>query len=318
MIVLFLLVMKILVVYSQDLHQNHKNEYLSYFGNDSTNINITHVPCRSADYIVNLSGVIYNRDTIRINGNLYYYRAPQPLDLISEPVPHFLFPRQDTLFLREERESGRLYRYYRNYFGTGETEKLICDMTLEVGDEFVYPSPGYLCLHEETFVVYQVNYDNGIKTIHITSGDMGYETSFEEGRLPLAFPLWQEQLYEWSTDETGAMNSSELLCEYKDGKLIYGNTCYVNPLSINETNTKPVSIYPSIIRYDDVITIESSDHINEIVMIDMFGRTQEVMANKVENYKWQINMCKNHMQGIHFIIIITEKGISYEKVLLLD
>ena len=196
-----------------------KDGYLSYFGNDSTNINIGYIPCEWYDYSNVMSGVIYSRDTIRINGKRYFYRVPQPAYLVSEPEYHYLFPRQDTLFLREERETGRLYRYYRNYFGTGETEKLISDMTLEVGDKFLYPH--FDCLREDSITVRRVSYDNGIKTIEFW--EFYANITFHEGLFPTDFPLWQEPVeYGLSTD------FSILLCEYKDGELVYGSPsgCY--------------------------------------------------------------------------------------------
>ena len=198
-----------------------KDLYLSYFGNDSTNINIMHEPCESYDLYYLLSGVIYNKDTITINGKQYYYRVPQSLGIITEPVYHYLFPRQDTLFLREERETGRLYRYYRNYFGMGETEKLICDMTLEVGDRFVVLDNH--CLYEREYEVSQVYYDHGLKTILLT--DM-YERIFQEGVFPSEYPLWQESLLDLWGDGYGSADRLRLLCESKDGALGISKVSY--------------------------------------------------------------------------------------------
>ena len=66
-----LLVLLSIAIQAQDSDTLSKDLYLSYFGNDSTTIHMTHVPCYSADYGLTLTGVIYTRDTIRINGNLY-------------------------------------------------------------------------------------------------------------------------------------------------------------------------------------------------------------------------------------------------------
>lgn len=314
-----LLVLLSIAIQAQDSDTPSKDLYLSYFGNDSTTIHMTHVPCYSADYGLTLTGVIYTRDTIRINGNLYYYSAPKPLELIAEPECHYLFPRQDTLFLREERETGRLYRYYRDYFGRGETEKMICDMTLGIGDEFVFPSHG-LCLDEATYLVSQENHDNGIKSILLSDGYM--ETTLTEGQFPSQFPLWQELLPEWASDwdGSGSMEWSDLLCEYKDGELVFGNSsgCYANFWGIDEISIKPVSMYPNSIRGNEIITIESQWNIKDIILIDLFGRIEEINKTVIENNRWQIRFCNYCKKGLFFIIIQTEIGINYAKVLVVD
>lgn len=301
---------------SQDNNKSPKDSYLSYFGNDSTNINIMHVPCESADLYYVLSGVIYIRDTITVNGKRYYYRVPQSLGYITEPEGHYLFPRQDTLFLREERETGRLYRYYRDYFGMGETEKLICDMTLEVGNRFVVPN--HYCLDEREYEVAQVYYDNGIKTILLT----GYmdERIFKEGLFPSEYPLWQESVSDLWGYGYGTADWLTLLCEYKDGVLVYGdaNGCFPNVNKVEEIENNQVSIYPNLIKNNDVITIEAMTCLKDVIIVDVFGRRQEIITNQIDNDKWQINLTKNYRSGIYCVIIKTDKGVNYEKVFVLD
>ena len=250
---------------SQDNNKSPKDSYLSYFGNDSTNINIMHVPCESADLGYLLSGVIYAKDIITINGKQYYYRVPQSLECIPEPEDHYLFPRQDTLFLREERETGRLYRYYRDYFGMGETEKLICDMTLEVGDRFVVPNH---CLEEREFEVAQVYYDNGIKTILLT----GYmdERVFKEGQFPSEYPLWQESVSDLWGYGYGTADWLTLLCEYKDGVLVYGDAdgCFLNTYKVEEIEQK-VAVFPN--PTNGVVSIEGVDA-DEVQVYNALGQ----------------------------------------------
>lgn len=296
---------------AQDNSKSAKDLYLSYFGNDSTNINMIYEPCDWFDYYELITGVIYNRDTIRINGNLYYYRAPQSLDLVMTPAPHYLFPRQDTLFLREERETGRLYRYYRNYFEMGETEKLICDMTLDVGDEFLSLDPPInSCLAEEPIIVNQVSYNNGVKTIEFFGGK-----TFKEGVFPPEFPIWQEPV------EYGIPATFEnLLCVHKDGVKVYGfnNNCFPNLWDIEEITEKQVSVYPNMVKGNDIITIESSSHIKNVTITNMFGKTIEISKNIIDDNKWQIIVYNKCGQGIYFVLVVTDNGMSYEKIILLD
>lgn len=309
---MLLILLAAAVSQAQDNINQTKDLYLSYFGNDSTSVNIMYVPCYSADLYIVLSGTIYTNDTITINGKQYYYRVPQPLEGISQPGYHFLFPRLDTLFLREERETGRLYRYYRDYFGMGETEKLICDMSLEVGETFTVPDP--FCLEEVSVEVKDIDYNNDIKTIHFGNID------FVEGLFPNSFPLWQEPLSDMYEGEYGAAEEIGLLCEYKDGVQVYGfdNICFPNLWSVEETDDNNLTIYPNIVKNNDVITIENAEHIKDVTMTDMFGRTIETNKNVVDNNKWQISFRNNREKGMYIIIVKTEKGLSYEKVMVID
>lgn len=301
---------------SQDNNESQKELYLSYFGVESTSLNLFHVPCESADLYYVLSGVIYTRDTITVNGKRYYYRVPQSLGYITEPEEHYLFPRQDTLFVREERETGRLYRYYRDYFGMGETEKLICDMTLEVGDRFVVP--GHFCWYEKEFEVSQVYYDNGKKTIYLTA----YMDSrlFQEGLFPSEFPIWQESLSDLWGYGYGNADWLTLLCEYKDGVLVYGDAdgCFPNIYNTGEIENNQLSVYPNLIKKNGVITIDAMTCIEDVIIIDVYGRAQEIITNQIDNNKWQICMSKNYSSGMYFVIVKTDKGEHYEKVLVLD
>ena len=300
----------------KDNSKSPKDMYLSYFGDDSTNINIMHVPCESADFGYLLSGVIYAKDTITINGKRYYYRVPQSPGCIPEPEDHYLFPRQDTLFLREERETGRLFRYYRDYFGTGETEKLICDMTLEVGDRFVVPN--HYCLDERELEVTQTYYENGIKTI-LLAGYMD-ERVFKEGLFPSEYPLWQESVSDLWGYGYGTADWLTLLCEYKDGALVYGDAdgCFPDLNKVEEIENDQVSVYPNLIKNNDVITIEAMTSLKDVIIVDVLGKVQEIITNQLNNGKWQIKMAKSHSSGIYCVIIKTDKGVHYEKVLVLN
>ena len=301
---------------SQDNSKPTKDLYLSYFGNDSTNINIRYAPCCSADLYIVLSCVIYSSDTITIKGNRYYYSTPKPLDEISEPSYHYLFPRLDTLFLREERETGRLYRYYRDYFDMGEKEKLICDMSLEEGDELVYPSE---CLWENTLVVYQVSYNNGLKTIIVA--DEYHETVFKEGIFPSMFPLWQEPMRDmhWNV-ECASASYIWLLCEYKDGVQVYGynNDCFPDIWSVNETDNNQLIIYPNVIKNNDIITIENTVYIKDVTMTDVFGRTIEINKKVIDNNKWQIHFCGRYNPGIYLMKVEMGDGKEYTERIIVE
>lgn len=58
--------------------------------------------------------------------------------------------------------------------------------------------------------------------------------------------------------------------------------------------------------------------IEDVIIIDVYGRAQEIITNQIDNNKWQICMSKNYSSGMYFVIVKTDKGEHYEKVLVLD
>lgn len=294
-------------LYSQDT--NNSKGYLSYFGNDSTNINIKSIPCHGADVWYIMAGVVYNEDTLRINGNLYYYRVPQGTTLSQDPRIDYYFPIYDTLFVREDITTGRLYRYYRDFLGTGESEKLICDMTLEVGDEFIVPT-----CHpeiEESYTVVNVSYDNGLKTIRLFNG--WYHTYFREGVFPTVSPLYIE-----SGIHSNDIYESDLLCQHKDGEQVYVSSdgCYGHkPWLVDDYAQETPSVFPNIVNISDAVTINSLNMISDVLLVDMFGRTATTSVCRVTDNIWQIIIPNGVRCGIYLIVIKTEKGVVYEKII---
>ena len=198
----------------------------------------------------------------------------------------------------------------------GETEKLICDMSMEEGDKMVYP---VFCLQEDSVVAYRVNYSNGIKTIIVANPY--FQTTFREGVLPEELPLWQEPLSDmYGTGECASASNTKLLCVYKDGVQVYGsnNDCFPNQWGIEEIKNNNISIYPNIVRGNDIITIESSEPIKEVLVMDVLGMGIEISKNIIISNKWQISLCGCPEPGMYFILIIANNSISYEKIILLN
>ena len=290
------------VAQAQDNSKSAKDLYLSYFGNDSTSINISYVPCCGGDYALTLVGIIYNRDTIRIHDKLYFFSTPKSLDAIHNPTLHYLFPRVDTLFLREERETGRLYRYYKDYFGMGEAEKLLSDMSLEEGDRFVLESG---CLYEQDVEVSLVEYNNGRKRIFLNGGS----TIFREGNFPDEFPLWQEQFGINDIVECSASRRSTLLCEYKDGVQVYGfnNDCFQNVSDVEEMNDNQVSVYPNPTNY--TITV-SEKNLAQVEIVNIMGQT--IISEKCDADEAKIDI-SSLASGVYMIKMRTKDGKEFSE-----
>ena len=300
---------------AQDNSKPTKDLYLSYFGNDSTNINALCYYCYGGDDYYTISCVIYNTDTIRINGKLYMYKAPQYDSRYYNTRTNLYFPVDDTLFLREEQESGRLYRYYRDYFGTGSVEKMICDMTLETGDTFVLPC----CLgnepYEKQYTVIEDDYVNGAKTITLADG-WGEIIRFNEGIFPSIYPFYHDEATYWL--ET---SHTELLCQHKDGVQVYYNHYYgCNPIltQVDENDPKQVSVSPTIINNNATITVKTVYSITDIILYDINGRATNLNPNKVSDNCWTVNTNQNLRNGLYLMIIKTNNGMSYEKIIKFD
>lgn len=109
------------------LNAQNKTEYMSYFASDSTTANV----CING--IDNIHTCIFNfhKDNIMtINGKEYYVATVYQWKFGYETTSASYYNNEYNILLREETETGRLYRYDME----GEKEILVCDMSLEIGD----------------------------------------------------------------------------------------------------------------------------------------------------------------------------------------
>ena len=275
--------------------------YQSFFGNDSTRVNIYDSHIIDAEH-TNVTS-IYNSDTVNINGNLYYKTSGDYL--------------YSDIYYREDRETGRLYQYVeRNdiYVGDLKVEVLICDMSLNVGDTFQFPheldynTNDYNSYWEPIIgIVTDVRYENGKKIIEfINSKDSKEILRFTEGEFPNIIPtngLWQY---------------NELLCQFKDGEQTYHNPdfeeCYYKSASVEEIELSNVTIKPTLFSNSETISIESDSEIKDVKIVDMLGRKMNVSVNNTNGTSCQVNMSQKCNSGIYLIIVETQDGYHYEKV----
>ena len=287
--------------------------YQSFFGNDSTRINIYDSHIIDAEWTHVTS--IYNSDTVNINGILYYKTTGNPYDPYTD------------IYYREDVETGRLYQYVeRNdiYVGDLKVEVLVCDMSLNVGDTFQFPheldynTNDYNSYWEPIIgTVTDVRYENGKKIIEFDDQvgwhlgiDSGYPLTFTEGEFPNLIPtngLWQY---------------NELLCQFKDGEQTYHNPdfeeCYYDWISVEEIESKNITISPTVLSSSETLSIKSDSDIKSIKMIDMLGRKINIFINPTDDLSCQISLDQRCKSGIYLIIVETEKSVCYEKVILRD
>mgnify|MGYP003289933355 CR=1 FL=1 len=285
--------------------------YQSFFGNDSTRINIydTHIIDALHTFVINIS----SRDTVNINGTSYYKTTGGDYDY-------------SDLYYREDRETGRLYQYVeRNdiYVGELKVEVLICDMSLNVGDTFHFPYElDYYTEYTYDWepiigTVTDVRYEDGKKIIEFdeeTSWSFDIfsnSLTFTEGEFPIVVPT------------RGLFGYNELLCQFKDGEQTYHNPYYEEChydeiISVEEIESKSISIFPTIFSNNELISINTNSEIKEVKMIDMLGREINISINLTEDFTSQISLNQRCNSGIYLIIVETEKEVYYEKVILRD
>ena len=278
--------------------------YKSFFGNDSTTVNLYTV-ITDGDW--NSTFTLYNSDTITINNNLYYFVEPKQI----ESVPGYKTYNYsgETIYFREDRQSGRLYLYVKNNYV--EKEMLLCDMSLNVGDIFTIPEFPY------EIEVQNIRMENGSKIIEFgefSSQELHVDNlMFNEGVFPMVIPALSETTF------------VELICQHKDDEFLYENpelalkhqNCLMETyLSTEEIKVGNLMISPTIFSNNELISINTNSEIREVKMIDMLGREINISINLTEDFTSQISLNQKCNSGIYLIIVETEKEVYYEKVVL--
>ncbi|MBO6026356.1 MAG: T9SS type A sorting domain-containing protein [Bacteroidales bacterium] len=270
--------------------------YQSYFGADSTTLNVY---IRLTDFDQTVFFTINSTDTISIN-NYTYLQGILTGD--NAGVFSGVFGESDFYF-REDRDLGRLYRYIPSI----DEELLLSDMSLMVGDTFSFPTQWGI----SQSVVNHITYENGRKVICFANDIYyaGYYMNFYEGVFPCTFPIGYYNNYRFST--------MYLLCADKDGEQVfdhpYFESCYLHYSSVNKNQEVLTKTYPTSAYFTEIIHVEISEPILNVVVYDLFGR--EVHVNRIEETPCHWNLkVQSGVSGVYIIKITTKKGISFEKV----
>ena len=101
----------------------------------------------------------------------------------------------------------------------------------------------------------------------------------------------------------------------KSGAASYGNRIGNRTLSTNDIfDDKALTISPTIFSNGETISIESDSEIKDVKMVDMLGRKMNVSVNNTNGTSCQVNINQKCNSGIYLIIVETEEGEFYEKV----
>jgi hypothetical protein len=237
-------------------------QYESFFGDSLTKYSIVsqmtmkngvNIPKDHDPYLIGMCVAtfeynIFSSDTITLGNHVYHYFGTLPS------------PGEDGFLIREEVNSGKLYRY----FPSCGIELLLCDISLNPGDTFQlfpgsaipevwwnsYPEAG------STLIVDSVTYENGRKVIwfpQINESSFFFNTSeqyvqydvrlkFIEGIGPTFGPFG---FIQWNTEHLLPL----VLCVEKDGvqdfMLNEHLGCYQIGVGIEENEISTIQIYPN-------------------------------------------------------------------------
>lgn len=231
-------------------------------------------------------------DTVRVTGdtiiNSFAYKKIQG-NSINNGIG---FLRQDTILGKA---------WFLNTFNNNEY--LIMDLSLGVADPFVI----YDFLNSPfTIYVDSVYYKSGLKHIRfnhwISICQQVEKLTFIEGSGTNAGVAYQPPV-NWPYPNT------YLLCHFKDGTKIYGNTfyndsCYVCYVGINETTDNfSFSISPN--PSTGIFTLISSEKSSQLIITDVLGN---VVLRQTVNQKQETINLFSQPKGIYFVKVMDEKG----------
>ena len=225
-------------------------QYQSFFGDSITECSIggnfvTYDPYFFGVETYELSWACF--DTITINDNHYFQ--------IDNPYPIWEW-MDNNIYLREDANMGRVYRYDPYC----DCELLICDMSMEEGDTFLFPySVQYYGVDENPSfgIVDSVWYNNGRKNIRLQS-----DIEFISRRIDTVIfiegigPTYS--IMGWGDGQIDCHGSCEgywgwypiLLCVHKDGELVYmaderAGCEQIPPCKIEDNSNKDFRLFPN-------------------------------------------------------------------------
>ena len=272
--------------------------YQSYFAADSTRLNVYVI---GIDLDLTTYLTINSTDSVVINGNTY-------LQGFLHGVFAGFFYEEEEFYFREDTVTGRLYRY----FPLLDEEVLLCDMSLEVGDSFTFSD----MWGSHQAVVNDVTFENGRKVIHFENGSyFGINIlEFYEGIFPPVLPIGYFDYYYY----TGC--DFYLLCEYKDGEQVFDNPnfegCFLFYAAVNENHEQenPTKVFPTSVRPNETVQLETTAPITEVALFDLIGRAVSAVVCQETPMRWNMTI-PSRVSGVYVIKITTNKGTSYEKII---
>lgn len=86
--------------------------------------------------------------------------------------------------------------------------------------------------------------------------------------------------------------------------------------SVKEIESESINVIPTIFSNSESVSIKSDSGIKDVKMIDMLGRNVNVSKNQTNGTSCEISINQRCNSGVYLIVIETENGSYYEKVIL--
>ena len=86
--------------------------------------------------------------------------------------------------------------------------------------------------------------------------------------------------------------------------------------SVKEIESESINVIPTIFSNSESVSIKSDSGIKDVKMIDMLGRNVNVSMNQTNGTSCEISINQRCNSGVYLIVIETENGSYYEKVIL--
>ncbi len=226
----------------------------------------------------------------------------------------------NTVYLREDTLTGRIFRYYPY----SDTEVVTCDMSLQEGDTFYFPStPDTYTWYEELsgqgfVVVDSVTYSNGRKVIWFPPVDVdgsffstwhrSYPLCFIEGVGPTYGPFGRvvESFEEWL---------GLLLCVHHNDSLVYMTDpvlgCEQFITSVPEHPEISIKLYPN--PATNILHVEfegTDDPQGTITVTNLTGVV--VLTRECHEPVTQLDV-SNLSPGLYVVSFRNEKGVVVRK-----
>ena len=261
-----------------------------------------------------------------------FYRTSKPSDtIIYNDVKYRSFsdnylPPEEMTYLREETESGRLFRYYPEF----DVEVMTCDMTLQPGDTFYFPDvmdywtqdapygwPYYYYYESEQrfSIVDSVSYVKGRKVIWFPPIE---EDSFFD--IYENFPLCFIEGVGPSYGPFGKIGAGEcylglLLCVHHNDSLIYMTDsllgCEQHAVLVSDYPDLSMKLYPNPARNTLHVEFEGTDDPQgTITVTDLTGVV--VLTRECNSPVTQLDV-SNLSPGLYVVAFRNGKGLVVRK-----
>ena len=214
------------------------------------------------------------------------------------------------ILLREDTTTGKVWLRFLHdggYHHSVDTDYLIMEMTLNIGDSFLLRETSGYVTYEDWYYVTNITNTGSLKKIHLQKGNNSLD--FIEGvgctnlfGIALCYNV-----------------SSTLRCCFKDGELVwkvpdseYGDDCIIPWVSIENIEEEP-SVFVSPNPACGTVTVHDTEEMTEIEVLDIFG--SKVMAHKDSGLTAKLNVA-TLSRGTYMVRVTTAKGVATHKLLL--